>query len=572
MSSFRLFLWGWVVLALLATMAIGFQRIAWEGATRQVELALDLRDVQKLAFNANERLNEVLSALRSQGTSALVVDPAEVSDLRAAWPEWAQTASLDEPPLLDWPTFAQLQHDGWALIWKLTSPENSPSDFSAYLKRLAELTPQAYLPLDWGSESLVMPDATRALRATLDQPSSSPASLVLLEFHDYTPAAALYGQGFAQFVRAHTISAAELQEMSPSACLARFERAAIERSARLLYLHFPEESVGVATAEVSTLSERLQHDGFRLGALPSSSPPNVAWPTVTILFAGLAALLLLTLRSLWPFPSVVLASGWVVILGFELLGFAWNAVLARQAAALLAATLFPVSVFRTLDASEKRRMLTHPGGQAGFLWVAMMALGALLGGLLGASILSDLPFYEGLYLFRGVKLALILPIFLILALHAGHRANGPWWHFPWRRLLRWPQLLLVIGVGAILTVVLLRSGNDAFLPVSSLEDQTRRLLATLFYARPRFKEFLIGHPALFLWAIWGAPRFRFGSWPLLAIGLLGPVSIVNTYEHLHTPLVLSLARTAIGLALGLALGWALWRAVLWVERRWATAK
>lgn len=569
MNFFRLFLWSWVMLALLAAIAIGIERIAWEGATRQLELALDLGDVQKLAADAHEPLNELLNALRAQGASALVIDPAEVSDLRVAWPELAQTASSDEPPPLDWPTLVQLRRDGWALIWKLASPQDfSPSDFSAYLARLAEPSPQAYLPLDWGSPSLQSSEIVHGLRVALDR---TPASLALLEFHDYTPGAALYRQGFTRFVRAHTIGVAEVQGMSRSARMARFERAAIERSARLLCLHFPEESIGDAVAEVSLLSARLQHDGFQLGVFPTRLPPSVAWPVVAVLCAGITALLLLTLSSLWRVPSAVLVCGWFAILGLALLGFAEDAWLTRQAGALLAATLAPIGAFVVLNDREKRPQLRPSGGQAGIIWAAALALGALLGGLLSAALLSDLPFYDGLYLFRGVKLALILPVFSILALYATREAGHPLRPSLWRRL-RWVQLVLGVGVGVALVLVLLRSGNDSILPSSGLEDQTRSLLTALFYARPRFKEFLIGHPALFLWAAWGAPRWGARAWPLLALGLLSPVSIVNTYEHLHMPLALSLARTAIGLALGLAWGLLLWRALRWLEGRWAAAK
>ena len=73
---------------------------------------------------------------------------------------------------------------------------------------------------------------------------------------------------------------------------------------------------------------------------------------------------------------------------------------------------------------------------------------------------------------------------------------------------------------------------------------------------------------LVMYAAWGEPRWGSAAWPLLALGLLAPVSLVNTYEHLHAPLLLSLARSGIGLALGLALGWTLWRVVLYLEARW----
>jgi hypothetical protein len=564
MRVLRAFLWAWVTAALLAAVVIGTLRIHWEEGTRQLELAVDLGDAQGLIAHSHESLNDLLQALKTQGASALVIDPAQITDLRATWPELAASAPLDEPALMDWPTLVALRRSGWVFIWKLESPTDwNISVFSAYLMKLAELSPQAYLPIDWGPEPLQSPEILHPLRATLDRTS---ASLILLEFHDYTPAAALYRQGFTLFLRAHTISVTERQQLGEAASIARFERAAIERRVRLLYLHLSEQTVGDASAMISTLSTGLRAYGFRPGDLVTDSPPQTGWPIVALLFAGTAALFTLTLDLIWTVPSAILTGLWLVLVGLELLAFVTDAILARQLSALIIAIQVPVSTFVIMSRLREQWASWRESGSAGFIWVVAFSLGALLGGLLSSAILSDLPFYEGLYTFRGVKLALVLPILAILALYAGHtlRAGSIRW--------RMSDLLLGAGVAATLILVLLRSGNDSLLPVSGLEVQMRGLLESFFYVRPRFKEFLIGHPALFLWVAWGAPRFAVRSWALLALGMLGPVSIVNTYEHLHTPLALSLERTAIGLALGLALGWVLWRAVRRMEIQWHPAK
>ncbi|MFP4588852.1 MAG: DUF5693 family protein [Candidatus Acetothermia bacterium] len=41
---------------------------------------------------------------------------------------------------------------------------------------------------------------------------------------------------------------------------------------------------------------------------------------------------------------------------------------------------------------------------------------------------------------------------------------------------------------------------------------------------------------------------------MLFLGFLGQTSVINTFAHLHSPLLLSLLRTANGLLLGSALG------------------
>jgi ABC-type nitrate/sulfonate/bicarbonate transport system permease component len=51
---------------------------------------------------------------------------------------------------------------------------------------------------------------------------------------------------------------------------------------------------------------------------------------------------------------------------------------------------------------------------------------------------------------------------------------------------------------------------------------------------------------------WGL-RSRAGIWVAL-LGMIGQVSLINTFYHLHTPLLISLQRAAGGLILGAALG------------------
>jgi hypothetical protein len=93
-------------------------------------------------------------------------------------------------------------------------------------------------------------------------------------------------------------------------------------------------------------------------------------------------------------------------------------------------------------------------------------------------------------------------------------------------------------------------------------------LEALLYARPRFKEFLLGHPLLFLFGASGG----LGAWALryrpilLFFGLLGQASIINTFAHAHTPLLFSLLRTTNGFFLGLFFGTGLYFVLLLVKK------
>ena len=100
-----------------------------------------------------------------------------------------------------------------------------------------------------------------------------------------------------------------------------------------------------------------------------------------------------------------------------------------------------------------------------------------------------------------------------------------------------------------------RSGHTAGMPVSGTEIQFRQFLENLFYARPRSKELLIGHPAFML-----AIMAYFKRWSqtifflLVVVATIGQSSMVETFAHMRTPIFMSFIRGVDGLALGAALG------------------
>jgi hypothetical protein len=129
---------------------------------------------------------------------------------------------------------------------------------------------------------------------------------------------------------------------------------------------------------------------------------------------------------------------------------------------------------------------------------------------------------------------------------------------------------IVIGLVALvaLAFLLARSGNDPGVGVSGLELKFRALLDRVLLVRPRTKEFLIGHPALLLGIALAAMRRPKWALPVLIVGTIGQVSIVNTFCHLHTPLAVSVLRVVNGLWTGIVVAlvaaWVLDR--LWLSR------
>ena len=75
------------------------------------------------------------------------------------------------------------------------------------------------------------------------------------------------------------------------------------------------------------------------------------------------------------------------------------------------------------------------------------------------------------------------------------------------------------------------------------------------YARPREKEFLIGHPAFMLAAYAVGKRIPMILHFVLSVAaVIGIASMVETFCHLRTPVYMSIARGYDGILLGIAIG------------------
>jgi hypothetical protein len=129
---------------------------------------------------------------------------------------------------------------------------------------------------------------------------------------------------------------------------------------------------------------------------------------------------------------------------------------------------------------------------------------------------------------------------------------------------------VVVGLAALVVLGLLwiRSGNDAGEAVSGIELKFRHLLDRVLIVRPRTKAFLIGHPALFLCFLLAARRKtpHYLLVALLLLGAIGQGDLLNTFCHLHTPLVVGIWRAALGIGIGLLIGALVYAVILAGER------
>ena len=258
--------------------------------------------------------------------------------------------------------------------------------------------------------------------------------------------------------------------------------------------------------------------------------------------------------------------------------FAWLGVLAGLG---LLALAYPQPLGALLAVGLLLGSFVYAGGQAGPLLAALVfaSLGfvqyreglrawwaafgyALAGGVFLAALGSNTLTIGGLVPFKGVLLTLALPPLLVaLAGLPKDRGLRGLITAAWEHRVRLGEVALALAAVVALGVVLLRRGNTEWVP--GLELQLRAVLQD-WMVRPRFKE-VFGHALAVVALTQPWPRWLHAG--LLAFATLAEASILNTFSHYHSPLLVSLARTVNGAVVGLVLG-GLLAAAVWAVRRW----
>ncbi|WP_328774765.1 DUF5693 family protein [Deinococcus aquaedulcis] len=345
--------------------------------------------------------------------------------------------------------------------------------------------------------------------------------------------------------RTFSVNPSWQNRLDPATLASKYNLAARERSMRLLYLR-PYPTINETEALLTRTTQLLQASGVRV-TQPVIAPfeENSLLRALSLL-GPLAALLLLGLSL--PLPRL----GLLAAAGTAALAFALNKLDPFASTALIAAVTFPA-----LGLVLRRHRVTD-----WFLATGLSLAGVLFVSALGANKDSVL----GLEPFRGVGLTLLLPLVLV-ALSFLPRQDL---RQTARDIYNAPIKLgdvVVMGLGlAVFALVFLRRGNATGASVSDTEAKLRQDLQDSL-VRPRFKE-LAGHP-LALVGLSGVLPGYFSALLILG-GVVGQASILNTFSHFHTPLLISAQRCFLGLGAGLIAGLvAIW-AVKAALRLWQT--
>ncbi|MBV8198467.1 MAG: hypothetical protein JO263_10045 [Candidatus Eremiobacteraeota bacterium] len=382
-------------------------------------------------------------------------------------------------------------------------------------------------------------------------------------------------------VRVQAIAKTELDKLKLDEIVARYVLGVRERNVRVIYLRPWPHQEGDLTIEatnvemVKGIAQQLRAAGFRLGrATPIPLYHGNNRILVGIATIAVPSIFVLLLDSFGWYRRRIAAVAYALTILLYLAGIATHhEIFARSLIALAGALLFATAALLILIPAWNEAPAARFGEQflRSIAWMVAAAGVALLGALVVVGIMSSPLAMEEIDRFRGVRVILALPPLIALCLYLFDARFGADIKRP-RDVFLSPVLayqllagILIVAAGALMLV---RSGNESDVSPFSFELSLRHALTAVLSVRPRFKEFLIGFPALMLVPALAARHRRAIGWLLaLAIGV-GVGDVIDTFSHLHTPLEISALRVVYGLVIGAAVGALfIWIYRLWIYRR-----
>lgn len=366
-----------------------------------------------------------------------------------------------------------------------------------------------------------------------------------------------------ELVRVHSITQDEMNIYTQSKIVNRYKRAIRERSIRFLYLRpIIKENKDFAAAKllnkeyIQGLNNELVSAGYNINrATPFQQFSN---NSIFLIFSALGILVggVLLLIEIFKIKEDLLRYIIIIlgIIGIFLTYSILDTSIFRAGLALGSSIVFPSLAIVT--------QLLKKSGNKSILNYLKAALITLAGAGFIVTALADISYLTKINQFRGVKLAFLMPLLIVTFYYFMEyivREKNTTIKQKFNEILeinlKVKHLLILVFVGLAGIYYILRTGNFPILDIPAIEERFRVLLEEILYVRPRFKEFLIGHPA-FIVALYYFKNIK-NSYSVFFLGLLaviGQLNIINSFAHIHTPLFISLLRTVHGLWIGLLLG------------------
>ena len=459
----------------------------------------------------------------------------------------------------------------------------SPDDVQAVFQRLNGVKVSEIVFS--GSQCLGAP---KALQTTIDEMKDRDITLGLIEattqlqfFKQDGMEELAKGVGYHKVARLYSIPKDEQPKLKIDAAVERWSNTDEERNIRIDLLRiYDKSSPNMSLLETNMKYFQDTHDklvahGYSIGpagTFVSFYPSRVLR---ALIMAGVAAAGILYLSLVIPqlnarpkyqyalFVLLALLAAAPVLMG--------NGAKIRAAAAFASANVFPAlaviwQIDRVRSFRDKARMALPRLLVTAAIALAITGVLSYVGAAYLSGSLADTEYLLEFQIFRGIKLTFILPLILVgiaflqrFDIFDGKMddTDGVWNQLA--KIMDMPvkvKTLIILFLVMIAGVVFVaRSGHTSGMPVSNLELRFRAFLEQAFYARPRTKELLIGHPAFMLaamafWRKWPTMVF----FALVLIATIGQGSMVETFAHMRTPAYMSFMRGIGGIALGAVIG------------------
>lgn len=607
-----------IIPGLLSALFLAYGRYAVEKANRTVELTLDYSEVQNLSSASGTPIGELLREFNDAGITSVAVEENVMRDFvstgeityerRVSESEPLTVISVKNPSIAPRVFGALIPRLGWN--GRVLSNTMSVSASPEVLSEIGiGLPPDAVgLVEDAGLETVARlinyPTVTRqAIEVSMSELSREKIGRLIfsgnevigfkglteyaadeiksngliygsVEFAKQKGDAALSKELKSNIIRVHSISYQEMVGMPPSDAVERFTRAVRERNIRVCYIRLlGTNGPGVVDANldfIGSIAAEMRSEGYDIGpAKPfaeTSRPSHLLLLMALSVAAGAVFLLSLILTVHPAVRYLLLIIGAAAGVGMSGMGERGIQLLALMSALVfptLGAVWFIAPLFR--NKTEVEYPLIRAVGK-----LVAASLISLVGAALIVGLLSDRAYMVKTQQFVGIKAAHLLPMVVVVFLMtAGLPIFGKPLSQVWadvksnlRKVAASPMFFwhafAAVALLGFIGVVILRTGNEPGVGVSSIELHLRALLDRILVVRPRTKEFMVGHPAMLLGIALLMTRRRNWGLPLIALGVLGQVSLLNTFCHIHTQLTVSLIRAFNGLALGVIIGLVAW--------------
>ncbi len=379
--------------------------------------------------------------------------------------------------------------------------------------------------------------------------------------------------------RVYSIYPAEQLKLKPYQIFNRWFRAVSDRNIRVIYVK-PIIDTGISYQanmkindyEINRFHTLWKEKGMKFGVPTPMPEVNVSLIVLLLIAAGISALIVLYGKTLLEFNEKQ-TTLWLIVIIALFVGLTLvHKNLAQKLIALTAAvgitgffSLILFSYIRSKYGKKKFGIITVL--KYGLISAVMMFSFSLIGGIWIGSSISSSRYLLNLDMFRGVKVLYLTPfLFLIInylkIFGADFDNNNPpvskhklsqeikkAWNIP----VKWGHIIILILLAGVFLIYLLRSGNTG-VSISSLELKFRAFLEHRIVARPRFKEFLIGYPSLFVLML--VTFLKRKKWIIVfsILGIMGSISVTDTFSHVRDTFLMSLYRSLWGILFGIVVG------------------